>query len=103
MNGNEQQSLVDIGRQDMTLLRKIRRFADNIVSSIFDGRDKSRSFLIEDELNAVAHGHGIGASNAFQPEVSFDFAFDDGTLVGFHRIPTARIFDNKSVHCKNKE
>ena len=77
----------------MGLFGKIGRTADDIVFPVFDLADKSSSFLIKYNLNTIAHCDRIGAANPFQSEITLDFTFDRSSVIGFHLIPTTRVFD----------
>ena len=95
---NHKQCLVYIGSQDMTLLAEIRRFTDDIVSAVFDGRDEGGAFLVGDKLHIVTHSHRICTADALQSEIAFYFTFNQLAIVGLDGVPAACILNNESSH-----
>jgi hypothetical protein len=57
--------LIEVSGKNVRLFGKIGRTADDVVLSVFYFIDKGSTFLIEYNLNAVAHGYRIGAANTF--------------------------------------
>ena len=77
----------------MGLFRKIGRTTDNVVLPIFYFVDESSAFLIEYNLNTVAHRYRIGATDTFESEITFDFTFDKLPVIGLYLIPATCVFD----------
>ena len=112
IDGDDKKHLVYIGRQDMALLREIRRFADDVVAAVFNlgDEDSTRRALLgcrrngpvrrwrKRQTDAVTHSHRIGAADALQPEFSFDLAVDGIAVVGKDGIPRPCVFYDKTFH-----
>ena len=73
--GHDQESLVDVGSDDVRLLRQVAGAADDVVATRHDGSDE-RSAIVgrKTDFHAVAHSHGVGGADAFDAEVTLDFA-----------------------------
>lgn len=78
----------------MALFAQVLRLANDIVSALINARDERRPLLIHGNLHMVAHGNRVGAANAFKAEIAFDFAFHRAAVIGFHRVPAARVFND---------
>ena len=78
----------------MALFAQVLRLANDIVSALINTRDERRPLSIHGNLHPVAHGNRVGAANAFQAEIALDFAFHRAAVIGFHRVPAARVFND---------
>ena len=76
VNGDDEYRLIDIRRNDMALLGEVLRLADDIVTTIFDSRNKSRTLLIGNQLYTIAHRHRIGTADTLQAKVTFYLRID---------------------------
>ena len=56
--------------------------------------DESCSFLVDDDVYIIAHSHRVGASDALQTEITFDFTFNESAVFGFYLIPASCIFND---------
>jgi hypothetical protein len=54
--------------------------------------------LVGYKLNTIAHRHRRCATYAFKPETALYLTVDNLPIVGFHRVPTARILYYQSLH-----
>ena len=88
---DDEQGLVDVGGDDVTLLREVGRLADDVVAAVADGGNESRSLGVLDYLHAVADGHGIGAPDAFQPEVSLYLAVHHPPVIRLDGVPASGV------------
>ena len=95
---NNEESLVYIGRNDMALLTQVLRLAYDIVASVFDSADEGGALLVTNNLNAVAHSHGVCAAYALQSEVAFNLAFHNVAVIGLHGVPASSVFYYESLH-----
>ena len=84
---------VHVGCDDVALLRQVWRFAYDVVPAVVYRRDKGRAFRICHYVNPVAHGHRVGAADAFQSEVSFYLAVYQPSVVCLYCVPTACVLD----------
>ena len=91
---DDEHRLVDVGGQNVALFAQVLRLTNDIVSALINARDERRPFLIHGNLHMVAHSNRVGAANAFQAKIAFDFAFHQLAIIGFHRVPAARIFND---------
>ena len=82
----------------MALLTQIGRFADNVVATVFYGRNKGGSLLIGNKLHMVAHSHSVGAAYSLQTEIALYLAFNKLAIVSLDGVPASSIFDDKSFH-----
>lgn len=98
VDGNDEHALVEVGRDDVRLLREVRGTADDVVAPVFDFADEGSAFLIEQDVYVVAHRHGVGAANTLQAEVAFDLALDAAPVFRLDEIPAACILDDKPFH-----
>ena len=88
---NDEESLVDVGSDDMALLAEVLRLAYDIVAAVVNGGDECRSFLIAHYVYDVAHSHRIGAAYAFQAEVALYLAVYVETFISTYGVPAACI------------
>ena len=93
---DDQESLIDVSRQDMALLGEVDAFADDVVAAVLYLGDKGSALGIELDVNPVADGHGIGTPYAAQTEVTLDFAIDSQSIVREDGVPTAGILDDET-------
>ena len=91
---DDKQGLIDVGGEDVALFAEVGGSADDVVAPVADGGDEGRSLGIEADLHPVAHGHGIGAANAFQAKVALDLAVHHPAVVGLDAIPAPRVFND---------
>ena len=91
---DDEHRLIDVGGQNMALFAQVLRLANDIVSALINARDERRPLLIHGNLHMVAHSNRVGATNAFQAKIAFDFAFHQLAIIGFHRVPAARVFNH---------
>ena len=88
---NDEESLVDVGSDDMALLAEVLRLAYDIVAAVVNGGDECRSLLIAHDIHDVAHSHRIGAAYAFQAEVALYLAVYVETFISTYDVPAACI------------
>ena len=98
VDGYDEHALVEVGRDDVRLLREVRGTADDVVAPVFDFADEGGAFLIEQDVYVVAHRHGVGAANTLQAEVAFDFALDTASVFGADEVPAACVLDDETLH-----
>ncbi len=91
VDGDHQERLIDIRREDMTLLGEVLRLADDVVTPVFDLDDES---LGDD--HPVADGDGVGGADTLQPEVTFDLTINQLAIVGKNGVPAACIPNDQS-------
>lgn len=125
---HDEQCQVDVGRQDVALLREVGCFSDDVVPPVVDFRDEERlvvfhlkfaavgslillaslSFLSRSfgrgflrrlhDGHAVAHRHRTRGADASQAEVAFHLAFHLLSVVGAYHIAVSCISYNDAVH-----
>ena len=60
-HGDDEQGEVDVGGENMALLREVRSFADDVVSSFVDFGDESRLLSVDfGDGHAIAYSDGVG-------------------------------------------
>ena len=67
--------------------------------TVFYFDDKGCRLLVHDDLYMIAYGYRVCAPDAFQPEITFDFAFNVVSFVSLYQIPTSCIFYYQSFQC----
>ena len=92
--GDDEQGLIDVGGQDMTLLGEVDAFTDDVVAAVFDAGYPA-AFAYGD---TVAHGNRIGRADAAEPEVAFYLIIGSQSIVGEDGVPTAGVLDDESFH-----
>ena len=75
----------------MGLLGEVGRTADDVVLSIFNLVDECRTFLIQYDLDTVAHRNRICTPDTFEPEVPLYLTFDKLPVISSYLIPTPGI------------
>ena len=103
-NGNHEDSLIDIGRNDVTLLGEVDALADDVVAAILnlgDEGDPLAASSRRDDDDPVAYGYGIRAADALQAEVTLDLTINQLAIVRKDGVPTACILNDKSLHNKD--
>ena len=75
----------------MTLLREIRRLADDVVAAVLNLCDKSSTFLISNNTNPVAYSHRVCATYTFQAEIALYLAVYQLSVIGLYGVPAAGV------------
>jgi hypothetical protein len=75
------------------LFRQVGCPANDVILSFFYLADKGSAFVVDNNFHPIAHGYRIGASNAFEPEITFDFAFYNPVVGCLYLIPASGISD----------
>ena len=102
-HGDNQESLIDVSGQDMTLLRQVDALADDVVAAIVDIGNPADPLLTSPRRGrgkryTVANRHGIGTPDAFYPEVSLHLTVKQLAIVRADGVPATCILDDKSFH-----
>jgi len=117
---HDEQCQVDVGRQDVALLREVGCFSDDVVRLVvfhlkyaavgnlillaslsFLARSFGRGFLRRlHDGHAVAHRHRTRGADVSQAEVAFHLAFHLLSVVGAYHIAVSCISYNDAVHEK---
>ena len=95
---DHQETLVEVRGDDVRLLGEVGGAADDVVLPVVDGGDEGSALVVEHDVHAVAHGDGVGAPDAFQPEVPFYLAVYQPAVVRLDLVPAACVSNNESVH-----
>ena len=90
--GDDEKSLVDVGRNDMALLGEVDALADNVVATVVDVGNPTFGI----NSHTVAYGYGIGAPDAFDTEITLDLTIKELAIVGKDGVPAPCILYNKS-------
>ena len=98
VHGDHQHALVQVGRDDVRLLREVGGAPDDVVFPVLDFGDEGCPFPVFDDAYTVAHGHGVGAADAFQAEVAFHLALHVAPVVRADDVPAAGILDYEACH-----
>ena len=98
VDGDDEHALVEVGSDDVRLLRQVGRPSDDVVLAVFDFADEGGTFLVENDLHVVAHSYRVGAADTLQAEVPFDFAFDTPSVFCLDEIPAACVLDDEPLH-----
>ena len=97
-DGDDQQSLIDVGCKDMTLLGEVNAFADDVVLTVLNLRNKTSPTPARREWSldghAVTHGYRISAANAPQTEISLDFTIKQLAIVTKDGVPASCILND---------
>ena len=93
-DGDDEQRLIDVGSQDMALLREVDGLADDVVATVVDADNPA---LVVD-LYTVADGYGIGAADAFQAEVALHLTVKKLAIVRADGVPASRILNDEAFH-----
>jgi hypothetical protein len=88
----------------MALLGEVDAFANDVVAAVIDGGDERcwglgvwcwvfgvGCWMLGGNRNAVTHGHGVGAPNALQPEITLYLTIKQLAIVRADGVPTACI------------
>lgn len=70
----------------MGLFGEVACAANDVVAAGMDVGDVGRAVGGYADADAVAHGHGVGGANAFEPESTFYFAVNLSVVVGQDKI-----------------
>ena len=92
--GHNQQTLIQIGSNDMRLFRQVGSPSDDVILPVFYFGDKCRTFRVGSNFYIVTHGNGVGASDPFQTEVSLYLAFYQLVVFCLDQVPASGIFYN---------
>ena len=98
VDGDDEHALVEVGGDDVRLLREVGRAADDVVLAVLYLGDKGRAFPVFNDVDTVAHGHGVGAADAFQAEVPLYLALHVASFVRANQVPAAGVFDYEACH-----
>ena len=96
-----QKRLIDIGRDDMSLLRKVARTPYYVIFPRHDSRDKRHCARIAVKLHAVTDSHRICGANPLEPEIALYLRLHLATIVGSHGIEASRVSYYGSCHNQN--
>ena len=91
VDGHDEQALVEVGGDDVRLLREVRRASDDVVLPVVYFGDERRPLRVGADAHPVAHGHGVGAADSFQAEVALDLAFHQAAVVRLDDVPAAGV------------
>ena len=103
VDGDQQECLIDVGGNNMTLFGEVLGATDNIVLSVFDFRNEGapRQAQPLDRLgdrkiygDTITDGDGVGGADAFEAEGSFDFTINQLAIVRQDGVPAASIFND---------
>jgi hypothetical protein len=86
-NRHHQYRSIEVGSDDMTLLREVRRTTHYIVATLLDLGNKSRAIVGHGDVHTVAYGYGIGTADASQAKLTLHLAIDHRTIYGLYGVP----------------
>ena len=103
MQRDEQQGMVDIGGDDMRLLREVRCTTYDLVTS-WDDIDYRATITVGLHHNMVSHDHRVCRAYTFEPQTTA-YAAIERPLLCCHLIPATRrayyrSFEMLLLHCK---
>ena len=87
IDSNDEQSLIDISGNDMTLLGEVDALADNVVATVIDVGNPTFGI----NSHTVAYGYGIGTPDAFDTEITLDLTIKELAIVGKDGVPATCI------------
>ena len=90
--------MVEVGSQDVRLLREIGSTPNDVILARRDSRYKCHTIGIYRNLHLVAHGNGVGCSYPFDAEITLNFTVEQLSGIIFHDIPTTGVSNNQSFH-----
>ena len=88
--GNDQQRLVDIGSEDMALLREVDGLTDDVVLTILNFRNPV-AFTHSD---TVAHSHRISRADSLDAEIALYLTIKELVIVRTDGVPASGILNN---------
>ena len=71
----------------MALLGEVLGTADDVVTAVFDGRDKGSTLGIGNQLHPITDSDGIGAADALQTEVTLHLRLNQLASGGSYPSP----------------
>lgn len=93
IDGYDQHRLVEVGGDDVRLLRQVGGAADDVVFPLFNRGDKGCALFVDVDLHPVAHGYGVGGADVLEAEIAFYLTFDLPPVVGPDGIPATCVFN----------
>ena len=91
-NGDDQQGLVDISREDMALLGEVDAFADDVVLAVGNLRDPA--FFIHSD--PVANSNGVSGADSLDTEIALHLTIKELAIVRQNGVPASGILNNKT-------
>ena len=79
---NHQNGLIDISRQNMTLLGEVDTFTNNVITAILDLGNKSRTLVVRYNSYPIAHGYRVSTTDTFQSKVTLYLTLNQLAIVG---------------------
>ena len=93
-HSDNQQSLVDVGSEDVTLLGEVDGLADDIVLTILYLRNPA--FVVDGDM--VAHGHRISGADSLDAEIALHLTIKELAIVRQDSVPASCILNNETFH-----
>ena len=96
VDGNDEQRLIDIGGDDMTLLGEVDALADDIVAAILNLGDEGCTLLVGDNLNTITHSNRVGATDTLQAKVALHLTIKKLVIVCEDGVPAACVLNDET-------
>jgi hypothetical protein len=93
-NGDNEQCLVNIGCQNVALLREVDAFADDVVLAILNLRNPA--FVVN--CDPVAYGHRIRRADSLDTEIALYLTIKELAIVRKNGVPASSILNNETFH-----
>ena len=98
VDGDNEQCLIDIGGDDMALLREINTLANNVIASVTDVGDEGCALLVGDNRHTITDGDRVSATDTFQAKVALHLTIKKLAIVREDGVPASCIFNDEAVH-----
>ena len=96
VDGDDEQRLIDIGGDDMTLLGEVDALADDIVAAILNLGDEGCTLLVGDNLNTITHSNRVGATDTLQAKVALHLTIKKLVIVCEDGVPAACVLNDET-------